>query len=75
MVTRQVADSIATRIKDARVEAGLSREQVAVALGVSLSTVIRYETGPASRLSVDRLRELASITNRPLSFFLDEAAA
>lgn len=70
-----MADSIATRIKDARVEAGLSREQVAAALGVSLSTVIRYETGPASRLSVDRLRELAVITKRPLAFFLDEAAA
>lgn len=34
-------------IKEARLAIGLSRERVAGFLGVSVSTIIRYETNPA----------------------------
>lgn len=47
---------------------------VAVALGVSMSTVVRIETGRAD-INYSRLVNLARLTEKPLAFFLDEAAA
>lgn len=68
-------DPLSQKIRQARDEAGLSREQVAAGLGVSLSTVVRYETGRTQRISTDTLLEIARVTRKPLSFFLGKAAA
>lgn len=70
-----MADALATKIREARNEAELSREQLASALGVSLSTVVRYETGRTQRISTDTLLEIARATRKPLSFFLGQVAA
>lgn len=53
----------------------MSREQVAAELGVSLSTVVRYETGRTQRISTDTLLAIAKATKQPLSFFLGKVAA
>jgi transcriptional regulator with XRE-family HTH domain len=70
-----VADELASKIREARTDAALSREQVAAALGVSLSTIVRYETGRTTRIATATLLEIAKVTQKPLSFFLGQAAA
>lgn len=67
-------DGLAAKIRDARKQAKLSRMDVALALGVSMSTVVRIETGRAD-INYTRLVALARLTEKPLTFFLDEAAA
>ena len=62
--------SLGDRIKEARLAAGLRREDVAVALGVGFSTAQRWETGRTAP-TIARLREVAALTGQPLSFFLD----
>ena len=70
-----MADQLAARIKQARLEAGMSREQVAVALGLSLATIVRYETGRTKRISFGTLLAIGQVTEHPLEFFMDGAAA
>lgn len=65
---------LAAQIKKARIEAGLSREKLAVALDVSLSTIVRWETG-RTEPSVKKTLEVARVTQKPLQFFLGKAAA
>lgn len=69
-----MADALGTRIREARVEAGLTLERFAPMLGVSLRTLTRYESGE-SDLSVEMLISIAKLTNQPLSFFLGKVAA
>lgn len=71
---RQVAGMISQRVREARGAAGLSRMDVAQALGVSMSTVIRIETGRAD-ISISRLAELARLTGKPVGFFLEDEVA
>ena len=66
---RQVADGLSTKIQTARKQANLTREQLAVALGVSLSTVVRYETGRTDRIPMKTLYRLAQSTGKPLDWF------
>jgi transcriptional regulator with XRE-family HTH domain len=68
-------DHLATKIKEARQLAGLSREQVAVGLGVSLATVVRYETGRTKRISFETLLAIGRVTEQPLDFFMEGLAA
>lgn len=70
-----MSDALSQKIREARDEAGLTREQMAVALNVSLSTVVRYETGRTQNISAEKLLEVARVTKKPLSFFLKAAAA
>lgn len=69
-----MADSLGTRIQEARSKAGFTQEQFAPILGVSLRTLTRYEQG-VSDISVEMLIKVAKLTGRPMSFFLAEAAA
>lgn len=64
-----------TRIREARKDAGLSREQLAAHLGVSLATVVRMETGRTQRISVESLLKIGEATGKPLAWFLNGAAA
>lgn len=70
-----MTDRLASKIRSARAEAGLSREQLAAALGVSLSTVVRYETGRTDRIQMATLLGIAKATKQPLTYFLGKAAA
>lgn len=69
-----MADEIGTRIQKARSDAGFTQEQFAPILGVSLRTLTRYEQG-VSDISVEMLIKVAKLTDQPLSFFFDKAAA
>lgn len=69
------ADPLAQKIRAARVEAGLSREKLAGELGVSLVTVVRYETGRSTDIKLKKLMLIAEATKKPLSYFIGKAAA
>jgi transcriptional regulator with XRE-family HTH domain len=63
------------RIRQAREDAGLKREPMAVKLGISVSTLRNYETGRTQRISYQTLAAIARETGKPLSFFVEEVAA
>jgi len=70
-VTRELGH----RIREARRAAGFTNaESLAVALGVGMSTVQRWETGKNSP-SVKSLIAIAQLTEKPVSFFLTENEA
>lgn len=58
------------RVKQARVEAGLTQEQVAAALRRPQSFVSKFESGER-RLDVIELQDLAKLYRKPLTYFLD----
>jgi transcriptional regulator with XRE-family HTH domain len=65
--------ALGARIREARRAAGYRNiETLAVELGVGHRTVQRWETD-VSEPSIRRLREIAALTGRPLSFFLATA--
>lgn len=70
-----MGSELSSRIRQARVDAALSREKLAGELGVSLATVVRYETGRTKRISTETLVRIAKATRQPLSYFLGKAAA
>jgi transcriptional regulator with XRE-family HTH domain len=75
-VRRQVAPDLlidlGMRIRQARRLAGYRNvEQLAVQLGVGARTVQRWETG-RSEPAVSTLREIALLTGRPFSFFVED---
>ena len=70
-----MADALAARIRQAREEAGLSRELVAGQIGVSLATLIRYETDDRNRITLDKLQRIAEVTGKPLVWFINDVAA
>lgn len=73
---KSTGDPFASRIRQARVEAGLTNAQVARELGVDARTVAGWQgEKPRSRPSYERLVELARLFNKPPSFFLEEQAA
>jgi transcriptional regulator with XRE-family HTH domain len=57
------------RFRQARIESGLSQEEVADKLGVSQSLVSRAESGDR-RIDIIELQAFADIYRKPLSFFL-----
>lgn len=71
----QVTSPLSQRIRKARREAGMrNMETLAVTLGVSMSTAQRWESGKADP-SIRRLREIAAVTGKPLSYFLEAEIA
>ena len=63
------------RIRTARREAGFRNvETLAVQLDKGARTVQRWEQG-VSEPSIAQLRQIAALTNRPLSYFIGEVAA
>jgi transcriptional regulator with XRE-family HTH domain len=57
------------RLKQARIEAGLSQVQVAKALATTQSHVSKAESGQR-RLDVIQLQEFSKLYGKPLSFFI-----
>lgn len=71
------SESLGTKIKDARVAAGFTQEQLAPQLGITLATLSRWERGIGKRgIGTEQLLVISALTEQPLAYFLnDEAAA
>lgn len=66
--------TLGERIRAAREARSISQERLAIELGVSWSTVNRYERDK-NQPSVNRLRLLAEVLEIPITDLLGEAAA
>lgn len=64
----QVDFSVGSRLRQARLLAGASQEDVASAIGVTFQAVQKYESGK-NRLAAGRLAAAAKFLNVPMSFF------
>lgn len=68
-VTMKFVDSrIASRLRIARHEAGLSQDTVGKALGLTFQQVQKYEKG-SNRISPGKLAVLAEIYGKPIAWF------
>jgi transcriptional regulator with XRE-family HTH domain len=67
----QVDLLVGRRLREARVMAGASPEQLGAALGVSARSVQKYETG-ARRLTAARLAAVVKFLGVPMSFLFKE---
>lgn len=67
-------DTLSTRIRTARHQAGLTREQMAPMLGVTLRTLARWESGETQRVTVRSVARIAQVTGKNLSWFTDGEA-
>src|SRR3954469_5471389 len=66
--------TIASRIKAARVEAGMSQEELGKHVGVTFQQVQKYETG-VNRISPERLQLIAEKVGRPITYFFEMGPA
>jgi transcriptional regulator with XRE-family HTH domain len=64
--------AVGRRLRQARLLAGLSQEELGHGIGVSFQAVQKYEHGE-NRLSASRLFRAAKFLGRPIAFFFDEA--
>lgn len=69
----QVDLSVGGRLRQARLLAGASQEEVGTAIGVSFQAVQKYENGE-NRLSAGRLAAAAKFLGVPMSFFFQDDA-
>lgn len=60
--------AIGLQLKKARLESGLSQEEVATKLGLTWEMISRYENGRSS--SMKHLHRLAEIFEKPLGYFI-----
>src|SRR4051812_14657333 len=65
---------VARRIKDARVQAGLSQGKLGAAIGVTFQQVQKYEKG-TNRVASDRLLRIADVLGKPIGYFFTTAAS
>ena len=63
--------SVGSRLRQARLLAGASQEDVGSAIGVSFQAVQKYENGE-NRLSAGRLAAAAKFLGVPMSFFFQD---
>jgi transcriptional regulator with XRE-family HTH domain len=66
--------SVGARLKQARLLAGVSQDELGKAIGVSFQAVQKYENGE-NRLSVGRLAVAAKFLGVPLTFFFQDDPA
>jgi len=59
------------RIKQARLEAGMSQQTLAADLGISFQQIQKYERG-TNRPSISRLIEISAVFERPVTWFWPE---
>jgi transcriptional regulator with XRE-family HTH domain len=59
---------VGQRLRDARLLAGVTQDQLGKAMGVSFQAVQKYESGE-NRLSVGRLARAATVLDQPVSYF------
>lgn len=61
-----------TNLKQRRLELGLTMKEIATAVGVSESTVSRWEAGNIANMKKNRLVALANILQIPVSNLIDD---
>lgn len=66
-------EKIGTMIRELRIAAGMSRQQLAETIGVTHQQLKKYEDG-ANRISAGRLYFIATSLNKAISYFFDESA-
>jgi transcriptional regulator with XRE-family HTH domain len=66
--------SIASKIKAARVESGMSQEALGKHLGVTFQQIQKYEKG-VNRITLDRLQIIAEKVGRPITYFFEAGSA
>ncbi len=64
-------NSIAVRIKKARVSVHISQKELGVSIGVSDKSISSYEQG-RSVPPIEKLKKIAKKTKKPLYYFTDE---
>lgn len=70
-MTNKITYTMGEKIKRARTAAGLSQKDLAGRLQLSDKAVSSYEVGRAQP-SIEVLKEISSLTEQPLVYFLDE---
>ena len=61
---------VGMRVRRARLDAGLSQDELGRGVGVSFQAVQRYEQGE-NRVSASRLFRTAQLVEQPISFFFE----
>jgi transcriptional regulator with XRE-family HTH domain len=64
---------VGLRLRDRRIELGISQQKLAAALGLSFQQVYKYERG-ANRISASRLYDLSKVLGVPLTSFFEGIA-
>ncbi|MGB0452572.1 MAG: helix-turn-helix domain-containing protein [Bacteriovoracaceae bacterium] len=62
---------VCTKIHKARKDSGLTRESLSESVGVSSTTIQRWENG-TSKIFFEDLLKVSKILNKPLSYFSDD---
>lgn len=63
--------SLGTLIRTAREDAGLTREAMSPHIGVTLRTLARWERDETENIPMLKMIDVARVTGKPLSFFLN----
>ena len=64
---------LASRIKEARESAGISKAELARRIGITKSAITRWESGEATQIPYGSLAALSQATGRPVQFFFGGA--
>ena len=62
--------TIQERIKNRRLELGMTLREVSIKLGIAESSVSRYETGNIAHMGIDKLKALADVLQTTPSYLM-----
>jgi len=62
--------TIQERIKNRRLELGMTLRDVSIKLGIAESSVSRYETGNIAHMGIDKLKALADVLQTTPSYLM-----
>ena len=68
--TEAIDDFVGGRIRQRRVDLGLTQQQLAVMIGVTYQQAHKYERG-INRVSAGRLYEIGQMLNVPITYFYE----
>lgn len=71
--TEQIDKMIGIKIHELRISMGLSRQQLALKIGVTHQQLQKYEKG-TNRISAGRLAAIAGALGKTVAYFYDEVA-
>ena len=65
---------VGSRVRERRIELGMSQPKLAAALGIAYQQLYKYEQAK-NRVSASRLYELSKVLDVPVTFFFDGIVA